>query len=47
MLVNEDLGGDDGAKWLECLAQVRVGELLGLGWSEKVGGRGLPEGGGR
>ena len=29
LLVNEDFGGGDGTKWLECLAEVGVGELLG------------------
>ena len=28
LLVNEHLGWDNGAKWLECLTEVRVGELL-------------------
>ena len=29
LLVNKDLGRDDGAKWLECLAEVGVREFLG------------------
>ena len=29
LLVDEDLGGDDGAEGLERLAEVRVSELLG------------------